>query len=107
MIISNDYGSVTSVLASLTIKMAGSNVVQNPAAPTVAVAAGTGGIHLTFAGPTNSSWVLLSATNLASPAAWQPVCTNSVDGNGNWQFTDTNLNYQQKFYRVVSLPPGL
>jgi len=107
VIISNNYGSVTSVLASLTVTVAGSNVVQNPAAPIVSVAAGTAGIHLTFAGPTNTSWVLLSATNLASPVVWQPVCTNSTDANGNWQFTDTNLNYRQKFYRVASVSPGL
>lgn len=107
VIVSNNWGSVTSVLASLTINVAGSNVVQNPGAPVVSLAATARGIHLTFAGATNSAWMLLSATNLAPPVVWQPVCTNSADGNGNWQFTDTNLNYQQKFYRVVSVAPGL
>ncbi len=31
----------------------------------------------------------------------QPVRTNPAAGNGNWQFTDTNLNNRQKFYRAV------
>jgi len=102
VMISNNYGSITSVPAALRINVVGSNVVQNPGAPIMSLAAGVGGFHLTIAGATNTSWVLLSATSLTPPVVWQPVCTNSADGNGNWQFTDTNLNYRQRFYRVVS-----
>ncbi len=107
VMISNNYGSITSVPAALRINVVGSNVAQNPGAPVVSLAAGAGGIHLTIAGATNTSWVLLSATNLTPPVIWQPVCTNSADADGNWQFTDTDLNYRQRFYRVVSLSPGL
>jgi hypothetical protein len=49
----------------------------------------------------NYPYILQSATNLTPPVNWQPVLTNPADGNGNWQFTDTNLNGSQKFYRAV------
>jgi hypothetical protein len=49
----------------------------------------------------NYPYFLQSATNLTPPVNWQPVLTNPADGNGNWQFTDTNLNGSQKFYRAV------
>jgi hypothetical protein len=105
VIVSNNYGSVTSLLASLTINSS-SNVVQNPGAPTVALSASATGVQLTFTGAADSSWVLLCATNLLPPVAWQPVCTNFADDGGMWQFTDTNLNSSQKFYRVVNVAPG-
>ena len=31
----------------------------------------------------------------------QPIFTNPADVNGYWQFTDTNLNTGQKYYRAV------
>jgi len=46
-------------------------------------------------------YILQSATNLTPPVNWQPVLTNPADGNGNWQFMDTNLNGSQKFYRAA------
>jgi hypothetical protein len=55
---------------------------------------------------TNSSWTLWCAANLTPPVVWQPVCTNSADATGNWRFTDTNLDWSQKYYRVVQAAPG-
>jgi hypothetical protein len=102
VVVSNNYGSVASALASLTISTGNSNVVQNP--PVLSLASVAGGVQLALAGAGNGSWVLQCATNLAPPAAWQPIYTNPAYSKGNWQFTDTNLNGIQKFYRVVSAP---
>ena len=68
------------------------------------VRTGTNGpwLHLQFNGTPNYPYILLSTTNLTPPTTWRPVTTNRTDGSGNWQFTDTNLNGGQKFYRAVS-----
>ena len=54
-----------------------------------------------LSGTPNYPYILLSTTNLTLPINWQPVTTNLADTNGSWQSTDTNLDSQQKFYRVV------
>jgi hypothetical protein len=47
----------------------------------------------------NCSSRLYAATNVTSPAVWQPVCTN-VTG-GLWQFTDTNASGNAaRYYRL-------
>jgi uncharacterized repeat protein (TIGR02543 family) len=58
-------------------------------------------VALQFIGTPNYPYTLQSATNLTPPIIWLPVLTNPADANGNWQFTDTNLNGAQKFYRVM------
>ncbi len=58
-------------------------------------------LTLQLTGTPNYPYVLQSATNLTPPINWQTILTNSSDTNGNWQFTDTNLNGGQKFYRAV------
>jgi photosystem II stability/assembly factor-like uncharacterized protein len=64
-------------------------------------ATGGSGLHLQFTGAPNCPYILLATTNLAPPSIWQPVVTNSTDANGNWSFTDTNVNqYSQRFYRA-------
>lgn len=59
------------------------------------------GLKLHFSGTTNYPYVLQSATNLTPPISWQSIITNPADGNGSWQFVDTNLNRAQKFYRAM------
>jgi alpha-tubulin suppressor-like RCC1 family protein len=62
-----------------------------------------GGFQLTvqLTGSTNYPYILQVTTNLTPPVNWQPIITNTTDGSGRWQFTDTNLNCPQKFYRAV------
>jgi hypothetical protein len=63
-----------------------------------------GVMHLTvqLTGSTNCSYILQTTTNLAPPVSWQPIFTNLTDDSGHWQFTDTNLNLDKKFYRAVA-----
>lgn len=59
-------------------------------------------LSLQLVGTPNYRYILQSTTNLMPPVNWLPVLTNPADVNGNWQFTDTNLNGSQKFYRAVA-----
>lgn len=92
VVVTNNYGSVTSATVALTVFLPPQQfTVQN---------LGTG-LQLQLAGTPYYPYILQSATNLTPPVNWQPVLTNPADGNGNWQFSDTNLNSLQKFYRAV------
>ena len=102
VVVTNNFGSATSMLAVLTVNLATSNILQNPTGPSLFAAVQGGGMHLQLTGAANGSYAVLTATNLAPPVQWQPIATNSADAQGTWQFTDTNLLGSQKFYRVVS-----
>jgi NHL repeat len=91
VVVTNNYGSVTSSTVWLVVFLPPQNFfVQN---------VGTG-LQMQFTGTPYYPYILQSATNLTPPINWQSIFTNSADVNGNWQFTDTNLNAGQKFYRA-------
>ena len=92
LVVTSAFGSVTSSVATLTVLV--------PPQQFTGQFAG-GGLHVQFVGTPNYPYILQSATNLTPPINWQPVLTNPADSNGNWQFTDSNLNNGQKFYRAV------
>ena len=58
--------------------------------------------NLSLNGMPWQSYVLQSASDLTSPIHWQSVVTNTTDTDGNWQYTETNLNAAQKFYRIIT-----
>jgi hypothetical protein len=91
VVVTNNYGSVTSSTVWLEVFLS----PQNLSAQNV----GTG-LQMQFSGTPNYTYILQSATNLTPPINWQSIFTNHTDVNGNWQFTDTNLNAGQKFYRA-------
>lgn len=62
----------------------------------------TGGFNLSLTGWVGQSYILQTTTNLTAPIQWQSILTNASDTSGVWQFTDTNLNNAQKFYRVTT-----
>ena len=92
VIISNPSGSITSSIAALTAILPQSSFI---------IKTGDNGLQIQILGTPNYPYILQSATNLTPPVNWQTVLTNPADGNGNWQFTDSNLNNGQKFYRAV------
>jgi len=59
------------------------------------------GLQMQFTGSPFYPYLLQSATNLTPPISWKSIRTNNADASGNWQFTDTNLNAGQKFYRAL------
>jgi autotransporter-associated beta strand protein len=50
-------------------------------------------------GMPDSSYVLLTTTNLSG--VWSPIKTNTTDGSGVLNFTDSNATNPQQFYRTV------
>jgi hypothetical protein len=92
VVVTNNYGSVTSATVFLTVFLP----PQNFSAQNVVT-----GFQMNLTGSPSFPYILQSATNLAPPIAWKPIRTNYADVSGNWQFTDTNLNGGQKYYRAV------
>jgi autotransporter-associated beta strand protein len=85
------YGAVTSntttSIGSISITPGGNLVLS-----------GSGGI-------TNTSFVLLSSTNMAAPLAdWIPVATNSFDANGNFDFTNPLPPGAPQTFYLLELP---
>lgn len=77
--------------------------IAQQTSPTVSISNKINGIlSLNLTGLPGVNYVLQSATNLTPPINWLPVLTNTTDTNGLWQFTDTNLNSAQKFYRATT-----
>ncbi len=75
-----------------------------PSVPTLAASFSSGtALNLNLAGGLpGSNYVLQAATNLTPPIQWQSLVTNSADTKGVSQFSDTNLNSAQKFYRLTT-----
>lgn len=93
VLVTNNYGSVTSSLANLLVGL----LTQNFGI----TLASNQSVQLTFTGLATSPYVVQSATNLNPPVSWQVIITNLSDSKGNWTFVDTNtINYPAKFYRL-------
>jgi len=99
VIVTNNFGSVTSALAMLTLTNVSS---QGPIAPLVSAALQAGGLTLRFIGTPNLPYTLQAATNLTPPVQWESLYTTSTDTNGDWLMMDTNIGGAEKFYRIVS-----
>jgi hypothetical protein len=96
LVVTNAYGAITSSVTALTVVL--------PPAITGVAANPDGSVTLSLAGSPGVSYILLSATNLAS-SVWQPVATNVFDITGVWLFNDvTATNFPQRFYRLEYAP---
>ncbi len=96
-IVSASGGCATSAVATLTVYLPPgiSGVVGNP----------DGSFTLSLLGSPGYTYVLESATNLASPVDWLYITTNTPGTNGVWQFTDWQAtNFSQQFYRLMLAP---
>jgi hypothetical protein len=95
VVITNAYGSVTSDMVA----------VFPPSAPKgFSIQNATNGFQFSFSdGTPNYPYILESTTNLTPPIIWVPVVTNNADSlNSTWQYTDTNTNGIQEFYKIVA-----
>jgi hypothetical protein len=93
--VTNDFGSVTSSQALLTIGLSGQII------PEITPVAIPNGLGLHFVGATNFPYVLQSTTNMTPPIVWQSIFTNSSSANGAWGCVVTN-NLPQCFYRILA-----
>ncbi|MDD5138786.1 MAG: hypothetical protein PHY43_00835 [Verrucomicrobiales bacterium] len=92
VMVTNNYGSVTSATVALTVFLPPQNfAIQNLVT----------GLQMQLVGTPNYPYTLQSATNLIPPISWKSIRTNSTDASGNWQFMETNLDGDQKFYRAL------
>lgn len=69
-----------------------------PAVITDIVHHSSGAVTLHFLGVASSTNVVQSTGTFMHPVGWQNVATNVADGNGIWQFTETNTT-TSRFYR--------
>jgi hypothetical protein len=92
VVITNAFGSSTSQVATLK--------VVTPMVTNIGRSA-NGRVTMNFVGLPNASTRLWAITNLALPASWQPIFTDTITTtNGTWQFIDTNtLGTPTRFYR--------
>jgi hypothetical protein len=98
VVVTNNYGSVTSILAILTVSVP-TNLV--PGFASVARSS-SGSVTLNLSGASGLNYVLEATTNLAVPNDWVPLTTNTPNANGFWQYTDTSAtNYPFRFYRLL------
>lgn len=79
--------------------------VTQPANPTptinTIVANPDGSFSLEASGAPGDTYVFETTTDLAPPAAWLQMATNTLGTNGLWQITDGQAtNFQQRFYRL-------
>ena len=60
-----------------------------------------GFVQITGQAGSNSLFEIEAASNLNSPIFWQRLVTNTADGAGLFQFTDTNAPaFPMRFYRA-------
>jgi len=97
VIVSAQGGSVTSLVASLTVYVPPGigGIFENT----------NGTVALNLTGLPGDTYILESATNLGLSMNWLYLATNTLGSNGVWQFTDLQAtNFPQQFYRLMLAP---
>ena len=54
---------------------------------------------VTFQGTPGAQYVAQASANLASPAAWANVSTNTAGSDGAWTVTKSMAGYSQRYFR--------
>ena len=93
VIVSNQFNSVTSSVANLTVGILPQTVQFHLNLDK--------SLTLQMPGTPGFNYVLQTATNLTPPVLWQNVASNQTDTNGDWTYVDTNTPVAgSRFYRV-------
>lgn len=96
VIITSSGGSVTSLVATVT--------VQVPPTITGLVRQSNGAVALAFTGTPNSTNRVWVTSDLTPLVAWLPISTNVAGADGRWQCTDSDsVSCSTRFYRA-SMP---
>ena len=96
VVVTNNWGSVTSSFASLIIVPVGYNQISRPVL-------NNGKMSLSFVGLQGTNYALDRSFSL-SPANWIPQATNPADANGNMIFTNAPDPTTNNFWRIRSVP---
>ena len=96
VVVKDNFGSVTSAVAALT-------VIISPVISSSKMAADRGSFTLTGAGTASQPYVLQTTSSLMPPVTWLPVTTNNAAASGAFSLTDPQAgNFTQRFYRVAT-----
>lgn len=97
VVITTPFGSVTSVVVSLTVELP----------PSLrATLIDTNSLRLDITGTPGQTNILEAATSLLPPINWQSVATNVTDATGAAAFTNSDLSsHPTLFYRLITLSP--
>ena len=96
VVVTNNYGSITSSIASLIVAPVGYNQISTPVLS-------NGKMSLSFVGVQGTNYALDRSFTL-SPANWIPQVTNPADANGNLIFTNAPDPTTNNFWRIRSVP---
>lgn len=96
VVVTNNYGSVTSSMASLIVAPTGYNRISKPVF-------NGGKMQLPFVGLPGTNYVLYRSSSL-SPANWIPQVTNPAGVNGVLVFSNAPVATTNNFWRIRSLP---
>ncbi|MBU6401718.1 MAG: SMP-30/gluconolactonase/LRE family protein, partial [Verrucomicrobia bacterium] len=95
VIVSNPFGSVTSLVATVTIGTPPLTLSLEVGPPVLVRLSGSPGM----------AYLLQAATNLVPPVQWQSIFTNATDLNGTSSLLDTNAaGLPARFYRAQPVP---
>lgn len=94
--VNDGWGGTNFQIVSIT------TILTNTIPAIIGVGGGANGsVALSLAGVPGDTYILETASNLGSPANWQPLGTNIMGTNGVWQFTDFGeTNLPNRFYRL-------
>ncbi len=93
-------GTASLVISNAELYLHVTGGVVAPATNSINFSGTTATIGVT--GSPNTQYALLTTTNLTS--AWLPIQTNTTDGSGFLNFTNSSATNAQQFYRTVQLP---
>jgi hypothetical protein len=96
VVVTNNYGSVTSQVAVLAVALSGYNQISSQLL-------GGGNMRLFFVGVPGVNYALDRSFSL-DPANWLPIVTNPADSNGVLIFTNAPNPATNDFWRIRSVP---
>jgi hypothetical protein len=96
VVVTNNFGSVTSQVAMLTVELPGFNQITSQLLPNQ-------NLRLSFLGLTGTNYALDRTFNL-SPARWVPQATNHANAEGTLVFTNIPDTATNNFWRIREVP---
>jgi hypothetical protein len=91
VVVSNQYGSATSISATLT--------VLPP--PQMTAQSSSGSMQFSAGGVPGDPYWLQTTFSLSSPISWLTIATNNADSTGLVQFTNAMTDGTNQFYRIL------
>jgi uncharacterized repeat protein (TIGR03803 family) len=98
VIITNNYGAITSSVANLIVLAPGGCKISSFQPGVLRATTNS----FTCAGTTNMQYIMQYSTNLLA-GGWFPLSTNFPNSNGLWTVVDRAATNAQRYYRIVTV----